>query len=350
MPDQSYDLGTLEELTAAPGISGREQAVARLIERDLPPEFDIAVDPLGNLTAHRPGSGPKLLFLTHMDEVGLIVQRILPNGFLTVERIGGMSLSALPGTRLDLWTQSGRLPAQVGLLPAHLDRAEPVALGNCFIDIGARSDQEACAMGVQVGDFLTWAHHFQVLNDRIISSKALDDRLGCFALLCQARAIAKDSLPVDLTLAFSVQEEIMLSGSLPIIHRLQPDVVIGIDGTLAFDTPDLDGLQSAVSLGNGPVLKWMDAIRGKLAAYVPDLGLCQQIRSIAQQNGIPLQHEVTTGLTTALTMVPFQENGIRTAALSLPIRYHHTPIESADLRDLEALITLMTCFIKASCL
>lgn len=347
MSDFSFDLKLLRELTGKPGVSGREQSVIKLIQENLPPEFEIETDVLGNLTAHLPGNGKKLMYLAHADEVGLMVQRIMPNGFLSVERIGGISIPALPGARMDLWTETSHIPAQVGILPGHLDSDAQIKLNDCFIDIGANTDKEAVEMGVQTGDVLTWSHNFQQLNKHIISSKALDDRLGCFALLVIARTIAKQTIPVDLTFAFSVQEENMLSGNLPIIHKVQPDIVIGIDGTLVFDTPDLFGKQSDIRLGKGPVLKWMDAIHGKLTVYVPDLKLSQRIRKIAQEHNVPFQQEVMTGLSTALTPVPYQGLGIRTSALSLPIRYHHSPIESAHLNDLIALINLLDRFIQS---
>ncbi|KPL78762.1 hypothetical protein ADN00_05875 [Ornatilinea apprima] len=345
MPEFSVDLALLQTLTAIPGVSGREQPVAEFIQKNLPREFDCAIDGLGNLTAHLPGSGPKLVLLTHMDEVGLIVQQIKPNGFLSVERIGGISIRALPGSRMDLWTETGKLPAQIGLLPGHLDKGDPPKLESLYVDIGARSAQQAAEMGVQIGDVLTWPHQFQQTSPNRVSCKALDDRLGCFALMLLAQRVSNLQLNVDLTLAFSVQEENMLSGSLPIMRRIEPDIVIGIDGTLVFDTPDLDHQQSGIQLGCGPVLKWMDAIRGKLAAYLPDLRLSRQIRRLAINHNLPLQQEVMTGLTTAITPVPYQANGIRTAALSLPIRYHHTPIESADLDDLAVLIDLVQLVI-----
>ena len=331
----------LEKLTDVPGVSGREQLVANVIRQNLPSEFDIFQDPLGNLVAHRPGSGPKVMLVSHMDEVGLMVQRISPQGFLLVERIGGISVRALPGSRMDLWTDLGRLPAQIGVLPGHLDHRGPTDLSKLYVDIGAESDQAAVDKGVQIGDVLTWHNDFQYIAPSYISSKALDDRLGCFALLSLVHELAKTALHNDLFLAFVTQEETMLSGGLPVIHRYKPDIVIGVDGTLSFDTPDTLGMQSDIVLGKGPVLKWMDAIRGKQAAFVPDVALNRQIRQIAKENNISLQHEVVTGISTAVTPIPYQELGIRTAQLSLPIRFHHTPIESANLKDVDSLISLL---------
>jgi len=79
------------------------------------------------------------MMTAHMDEVGLMIQRILPGGFLKVTRIGGTSLRAMPGSRLSLWTSEKRIPAQVGILPGHLDNYERMDFDKAFIDLGTSS-------------------------------------------------------------------------------------------------------------------------------------------------------------------------------------------------------------------
>lgn len=338
---QYFDFPLLAELVRTPGLPGRENRVADCLAAALLPGWELERDPLGNLLAHRPAPGPAWMLVAHMDEVGLIVRRITPEGFLLVERLGGISLRSLPGSRLTLWTQNGPLPAQAGSLPAHLDPGTPQAWENLYIDIGAASRQQAAALGARVGDGLTWASELTLQADGRLVGKALDDRLGCAALIGLARALEGARPKVDLTLAFVVQEETMLMGGLPAVNTRQPEVILGIDGTLAFDTPDTRGQQSEIVLGSGPAIKWMDAIRGKMAAFVPDQALAQQIRATAAELELPLQDEVVSGISTAITPLLYAARGARAAALSLPIRYHHTPVETADQRDLTSLIQLL---------
>lgn len=341
MINPTFDLAILEELTGIPGVSGREHRVADAIRGNLSSKLLVNTNSIGNLIANLPGSGLKVMLLAHLDEVGLIVQRITSNGFLMVERIGGFNVRSMFGNWMNLQTEKGNLGAVIGVLPGHLDDQREIRLNDCYVDIGASSYEEAIEMGVQVGDVLTWSHNFQQLNKTIISSKALDDRLGCFVLLNLANELAREELPLDLYFAFVVREESMLNSSLPVINSVVPDIVIGIDGTLTFDTPDTFDEQSDVCLGKGPVLKWMDAIRGKEATFLPDLILNQRIDQLAREKNLPLQHEVVVGLSTAVTLIPYQASGIRTTALSFPLRYHHSPIESADLKDIRVLIDLL---------
>jgi endoglucanase len=342
MTIDKVDAVILEKLVDIPGVPGREERVADFIRSSLSSFCDCSVDALGNLTAHIPGKGKRVMVVAHMDEVGLIVQRILPDGFLKVERLGGTSLRALPGSRLSLWSSKGCIPAVAGVLPQHLDTNEPIAdFSKIYIDIGSSSAEETRTMGVRPGDVLTWDSPLHCVGQSLICGKALDDRLGCYILLKLAKMLQPGELKCDLYLTFTVQEETMLMGGVTAVNSIEPEVIIGIDGTLAFDTPDLEGKQSDIRLGAGPAVKWMDAIRGKMAAFVPNQGLTKLICETAQKNKIPLQDEIAVGMSTAITPLVFCSKGARACALSVPIRYHHTPAETADVRDVENTLLLL---------
>jgi endoglucanase len=341
------DFDLLKRLSETPGVSGHEDRVAELIQSELPREhFNVHKDNLGNLIAHKSGKGKKIMIVAHMDEVGLIIQRILPNGFLKVERIGGTSLRALPGSRLSLWSSEGCIPAAAGVLPQHLDPKEPITdFSKVYIDVGANSIEEIQSLGILPGDVLTWDSSFQSIEKNLLRGKALDDRLGCYMLIQLANLLAAQETKHDLYLVFSVQEESMLSGGVTAANAISPDMLIGVDGTLAFDTPDLEGQQCDMRLGNGPALKWMDAIRGKMAAFFPDQEFAKSVRKTANDNNIPLQDEIVTGMSTAITPMVYASKGASAIGLSVPIRYHHTPIETADKRDIENLILLLNLLL-----
>lgn len=339
----------LEKLVKTPGLPGREEKVAGLIRSYLSSQnCEISQDRLGNLIAHFPGNGPRLMVMAHMDEVGFIVQRILPNGFLRIERVGGGSIQSLPGSWLDLWVGDDCLPVSAGVLPYHLSSAaNPPELKDIFLDIGVSSQSAAVAMGVRPGQMLTWHSPLRHFGENLISAKALDDRLGCAVLIQLAERFSSRLENCDLYLAFIVQEELMLMGANPVVHQVQPDILIGVDGTLSFDTPDLEGMQCDLRLGNGPAIKWMDAIRGKMPAYVPNMILAEHARNIASQQSIPLQDEIITGISTVISSAVYAGNGAASVAFSLPIRYHHTPIETANLVDANNLVNLLESIIMS---
>jgi endoglucanase len=297
---RSFDIELLAQLSSTPGLPGRETRVAELIHANIGSPWQVRTDNIGNLIAHIPGEGETILLLAHMDEVGLIVRRVTKDGFLKVERLGGTSLRSLPGSRLELWAETGSIPAHAGVMPQHLDDLNPLDLEDVYIDIGAKSRAEVEDRGVRIGDGLTWSNPILCYEDDYIVGKALDDRLGCWILLTLAKYLQFDQLSCDLHLGFVVQEETNLMGGTPLVHAINPDVVIGIDGTLAFDTPDLEGKQSDIRLGEGPTIKIMDAIRARGVTYVPNLDLLQRIRTYADDNRIKLQSEIITITTVQL--------------------------------------------------
>jgi putative aminopeptidase FrvX len=337
----------LKDLCATPGISGCEQQVAARIRSELDRMgLTHETDRIGNLTAHLPGKGQRVVLFTHMDEVGLIVRRVHSQGFLYVERVGGTSVSALPGQRVQVWGDRGPVAGVIGVLSQHLDpNPRPVDLYGVFIDIGASTSAEVAKMGIEVGQQVTYAVSFDELDGRI-ASKSLDDRMGCYLLLQAAAQALKTELPLDIYLLFVVQEEAILSGGLPSVQALQPDWAVGLDATLAFDTPDIAVPQTDVCLGGGTVTKVMDHLRGQGMGLIAHRGLREHIETVARENGIPFQREVVTGLSTAGSPMPFIRGGLPVAAISFPLRYAHSPVEVVDLSDIQHTLDLVEKLIR----
>jgi putative aminopeptidase FrvX len=345
---KASDFKILESLVNTPGLPGREGLISEKIQYFLPGEgWQINTDAVGNLTARKPGVGKRILFLTHMDEVGLIVRRVTPDGFLKVERLGGISLQALPGSAFDLWTAKGRLDAHAGLPAAHSVSGKEnfIKLADIYLDIGAQNQAEVQTMGVRVGDGLTWASKLCRIGKSRIRSKALDNRTGCYTLVKLAHWLDEHALEQDITLAFITQEESMIMEAAPVIRALAPDVVIGVDGTLPFDTPDDSDPQCDIGLGGGPCIKIMDVIRGKIG-YLPDWELTNQLIDFLIDKQFSYQPEVVVGISTAISLVPVLNHGVKTASFSLPIRYHHSPNEVVDLQDLDAMLTMLISVLE----
>jgi putative aminopeptidase FrvX len=332
----------LSELCSAPGVAGFEGPVQDLIRRRL---LEMGIEPsadrLGNLVAHLPGEGPKVLLVAHSDEVGLIVRKIHPAGYLFIERIGGLSSEVLSGQRVQVWTTSGPVDGVICAFPQHLKKSRPsLELSDLFIDTGVQSRQEVLDLGIETGLPVTFQPSFHEHRGRV-SGKSLDDRIGCYLLLRLAECLREAVLPCDLYLSFVVQEENLLRGAEPVAYSLQPDYVIGLDGTLAFDTPDLLDGQNEVVLGSGTVIKVMDHLRGMGIGFIPHLGLRRHLEAQAAAAGIPFQREVVTGLSTAASPLPFIRSGLPTAAVSFPLRYTHSPVEMADIQDIQHTLDLL---------
>ncbi|HSV86526.1 MAG TPA: hypothetical protein VLH85_08115 [Levilinea sp.] len=341
------DLNLLAELCALPGVAGFEQAVCRRLQQTFS-ELGIATrrDRIGNLVAHLPGEGPRVMLFAHMDEVGLLVRKIHPQGFLYVERLGGTSPHTLPGKKVLVWTEPGPLPGVIGALPMHLAAERPSgALENMYIDLGAHSRQRVEQLGVAVGQPVTFAGELIHL-DSCLASKSLDDRLGCWLLVELARCIKAQPAKCDLHLAFLVQEENVFYAGLPVAQAVQPDYAIGVDATLAFDTPDLKDGQTDLHIGGGTVIKVMDRLRTSGIGFVAHPELRAHLERLATENGLPFQREIVIGLSTLASMLPFAGSGLPVAAVSFPLRYSHSAIEVCDRSDIETTGALLELAVR----
>jgi putative aminopeptidase FrvX len=343
----ALDLNLLAELCALPGVAGFEQPVARRLQ-EIFESLGIATrrDRIGNLVAHLPGQGPRVMLFAHMDEVGLLVRKIHPQGFLYVERLGGTSPHTLPGTKVLAWTQHGSLPGVIGAMPMHLaNEHAPAALQDIYIDLGARSRRRVEELGVAVGTPVTFAGELLHL-DGSLASKALDDRLGCWLLVELARSIQAQPASCDLHLAFLVQEENVFYAGLPVAQAVQPDYAIGVDATLAFDTPDLKDGQTDLHSGGGTVIKVMDRIRASGIGFVANPELRAHLERLAAENGLPFQREIVIGLSTLASMLPFAGSGLPVAAISFPLRYSHSPLEVCSQSDIAATGALLELAVR----
>jgi putative aminopeptidase FrvX len=336
------DLHLLAELCALPGVAGFETPVAKRLQQVFE-ELGIESrrDRIGNLVAHIPGDGPRVLLFAHMDEVGLLIRKIHPNGFLFIERLGGTSPHVLPGKKMLVWTPNGPIAGVVGAIPMHLtaDRPQP-GIENMYIDLGVSSRERAAELGVEVGQTATYAAEFLQL-DGCLAAKSLDDRMGCNLLVDLARRVKENPAACDLYLAFLVQEENVYYAGLPIVNTLQPDYAIGVDATLAFDTPDLENGQTDLHLGGGTVIKVMDRLRSSGLGFVAHPELRAHLEWLAKENQVPFQREIVIGLSTLAALMPFAGAGLPVAAISFPLRYSHSSLEICNLFDIQATAKLL---------
>jgi putative aminopeptidase FrvX len=349
------DLALLERLTRAQGPSGREDEVAGILAAAFAASgTEVRRDEMGNLFAGLSAShedAPTVAVVAHMDEVGLVVRHIRADGFLLVDRIGGIGRRSLAGRHVVVQGTHGPVDAVVGVKSHHL--TEPAeyyslpSIGETFLDAGATSAAEAREMGIEVGSSATFAGSFLRLGRRDVCAKALDDRASCYAMVEMARRLKEDPARPRLLFIGSVREEFDFSGAAYIARTLDASFTVVLDVSPAVDTPDASG--EGLSLGAGPALKVQDFHgRGPLAGHIASPQVVALVREVARSGAIQLQTEVRSGLATdSVAFVPVMGSA-RVACLSLPIRYTHSPTECMRLSDLEELIILASDLVIAA--
>jgi putative aminopeptidase FrvX len=343
-------LGTCRALSSVAAPAGHEDrltaaVVEHLEARDLVP----VVDRLGQVAvAFGPNDRRPLVMVTaHLDELGLIVRGIDVDGMLRVHRLGGMPERVLPGTRLLVHTRAGDLPAIVGLKSHHLTPPDEKYIARpateLYLDLGFRHGLEAESAGVRVGDPVTYAPEWDTLQNGRFSGKSLDDRLGVAVLLAYVDHLIQDPPPTQLVVSFTTMEEFHLRSSLALVARFAPDIVVNVDIAPAADTPDLVG-EGAVRVGGGPTLSRLSFHgRGTLGGLIPHPAMVQSVELAASDAAVELQYDAMVGVITDAAFVPMATaDGVAAVGVGIPVRYTHSPVETAQLSDVAACVDLVT--------
>ena len=327
-------------LTASP--SGSEEQLTTLFAEQIRPFVDeVYTDVNGNCIAHKKGSGPKVMLMAHADEIGLMISYIDDRGFLYFKEIGGIDTNILPGQRVSIMGQQGPVSGVIGKKPIHLqDKSEntkQLEPEDLWIDIAAQDKADAQSK-VQIGDVATLQGSPVMLNDTLLLSRSLDDKIGLAVLMGLAQSLQSLHTDKDIYLVASVQEELGARGAKMITEAIRPDVGIAIDVTHATDYPTMSPAKDGdISLGKGAVIP-MGPNMSK--------GINQQLISMAKSNGIPYQIEAIARPTgTDAREIQVAGTGIRTGLISIPCRYMHTPSEVVSLADADSAIALLSAYL-----
>ncbi len=299
------------------------------------------VDALGNLIVFKRGAkatGNKLMLCAHMDEVGLIVRHITPEGYLRFSCVGGIDRRVLLGK--PVYVGRDRTRGAVGLKAVHLTTAEERGkvpkLEQFYIDIGAKDREEAEA-AVELGDCAVFDGECLEFGEGMFKAKAIDDRAGCAVML----ELLRRELPMDCTFVFTVQEEVGTRGAFGAAFSVTPEIALVLETTTAADLPGVKGQDRVCALGQGPVISLADG------GTVYDRELFRLLRDTACANDIPWQvkHKIAGGNDSRA--VQRTKSGVHVAGLSVAVRYLHAPTSVAAVRDIDRLLDLTAAFLDA---
>jgi len=329
------DLRTLlATLTAAPGLAGHEDAVARLMADHLAPLADqVRIDVLGNVIARfGPEDGtPRVAVLAHIDTVGFLVKQVHADGTLGLVPVGGANVRALPGAAVRV----GDYPGVIGVKSQHLTGSnEPaVSLEDLYVQVDP-------AAPVEVTTPVLYAAQTVPLGEHLICAPYLDNRAGCAVLLALARELAQRQGTIYLI--GTVQEETTCAGATYVLQQLRPDAAYFVDGTLSYDTPDTRKYGS-VRLGGGPVLTAFLYVSGLNGWHVHP-ALRAHLKQIAAASAIPVQQDAIRGLISDARVTTWL--GLPSALVGLPMRGKHAPLETAHLGDLVDAVRLLAAALQ----
>jgi endoglucanase len=271
-----------------------------------------------------------------MDEVGLCVSHIGKDGLLRFAS-WGVDVRLLPSMRVLIGPD--RIPGVIGCKPIHKQKEEErkivTTIDQLYIDIGCDSAEESQKL-VSPGDCAAFDSKFTEFGENKIKAKALDNRVGCAAII----EIFKQDLPYKLTGIFCAQEEVGLRGSQVAANSLDADLVINIEGTVGADMEGVPENEHVTTQGAGPALSLIDRTSVYLQEYI------DEIVKTDEENGIPYQFRRTGMGGTDAGSYHTARAGLPCIGIAVPCRYIHSPVSVMDKRDFDNLVKLCVCYIN----
>ena len=333
----------LEEMIRVPGVSGYEEDIREYLRKRIEGSgVAVQEDNIGNLISTIGDSGPHIVFIAHMDELGLVVTNIDDDGSLRIRKVGGIDDRTLVGRVVEIKTQKGKVVGVLGLKPPHLmtendDKKKVVSWEDVRVDLGTRSRKETEELGVRVLDPMVFKKDITYLGEDVVCARGIDDRAGC-AVLLDAMAEVKDKgLKARLSFVWSVQEEIGLRGAKVIGFSLHPDYVFAVDTMTTTDAPMQGSTFEKIPIGGGPAMRMFDN------AAIASPKLRRLVEEVASKAGIPLQYGSGGGATDGAVI---QEFGALTMPLGLPMKYTHSPTECGSLSDMRNMSRLIVALAE----
>lgn len=372
-PASSWEL--FKKIVLIPGISSQEGKVADFIQATLPSSLKVQRDAKANVWFTVGEGRPHLLFVAHSDELGFVVDKITPQGTALLRARGGLLAQACEARPFVIHTAKGPVEGviqprpdyyqsqsagrassqnppqgQAGAVQAPAQTAppnpaqkptpaQPQASQQAFeLYLGVSSEQEARALGVAEGNQVIFKKKLVELAPDIMSTRAVDDRAGCAALLGAALLIDWTKIKgKTITFAWDVEEEIGLVGAQALSKILKPDYVFAIDTFVSTDSPLENKRFGNAILGKGAVLRAIDS-----SNIVPKTEI-RKVAELAKKYTIPVQISNSRGGNDGSVFVP---EGAVDIPLSWPGAYAHSFIEKIVRSDLEALTKLLAAIVE----
>lgn len=347
----------LREFMLTPAPSGYEKEMAYLLEKYFKEYCDeVSIDRVGNCIGKINGSDPTLpraMVFGHVDQLGFIVRKIENDGFIQVDRLGGIPEKVLPGLNLLIRSEDGNWhPGIFGPKAHHATPADEKykvdLVTSLFIDIGAKNSEDVHRMGIEIGCPVIYKPSFTEFSKTIISGTAVDNRGACACLVKMAQILKKQRPKCDVYLVGTVWEEFNLRGAMLAARTVKPDIAISLDVTLAGDTKDLS-IKFDDMLGKGACVQLYSFHgRGTLNGTLPHEPLFKLAKACAQKTGKNLQRFAALGILTDASYLQLEGNGVACLEMGFPVRYTHTPVEVCDINDIDDLAVIcseMMCSI-----
>lgn len=300
----------------------------------------VIIDALGNLefTVRRGDSFPTLALVAHADTICVQITQVVCKGKYKFRSIG-CSPQMLLGQSVVIINESGQKFNGVIGFDATSQFGQPKGL--VFEDLWLDIPNIEKNKSIEIGDLVVLKPKCTI-DGEYITSTSLDDRLGLFIIGEILKWYSESNISLNLVCVATTQEEVGLRGSLAFKFSHKPNAVIVLDVDYATDIPNPhEDQMGRLYLGQGP---------GVLRKADNSSLLRNYIKMTASNANIPLQVSLGRflygGTDCSSIQVMREVGGLHVANITLPVRYMHSPIETASLSDVANAIDLIKSVIE----
>ncbi|MEK0286799.1 M42 family metallopeptidase [Caldifermentibacillus hisashii] len=225
-PNSKETMELIQKLVSIPSPSGNTEKVIDFVEdffKNL--GVDTCRNRKGGLIATLKGkNNTKHRMLTaHVDTLGAMVKEIKSNGRLRLDLIGGFAWNSIEGEYCEIETASGKIYTGTILMhqqSVHVYKEAKTAERNqqnieVRIDEKVTNADEVRALGIEVGDFVSFDPRVQITESGYIKSRHLDDKASVAILMKTIEYIVKNQIKLPYTTHFLISnnEEIGYGGN-----------------------------------------------------------------------------------------------------------------------------------------
>jgi len=338
----------MKELSEAEGVPGYEKEVRAHMRKLIEPlTEEVLTDRLGSIVGRKTGdaNGPRILLAGHLDEVGFMVTAVTPKGFIRFQALGGWWPHNMLSHRVKIKSRKGDHIGIIGSKPPHAltadERNKVMQLKDLYIDVGAKSAEDAAEMGIRPGDMIVPVAEFMTMREGDLwVGKALDNRAGCALAVEVLKRLENEAHPNVVFSGATVQEEVGLRGAGTLANLVKPDIAFALDVGLAYDTPGSESNPITCNVGDGPIISLMDA------TMIAHKGLRELVMDTATELGIKYQVDALTGGGTDGGRFHTSGIGVPTLYVGFATRYIHSHNAIMSKTDFDHAATILTAVIK----
>jgi putative aminopeptidase FrvX len=225
-PSTNETINLIKQLVSIPSPSGNTNQVITFVEKFLK-ECNVETyrNRKGGLIATIPGANTKKhrMLTAHVDTLGAMVKEIKSSGRLKIDLIGGFKYNSIEGEYCQIETSSGKIITGTILMhqqSVHVYKDAGKAERNIDnievrIDAKVHSAAEVRALGIEVGDFVSFDPRVEITSNGYIKSRHLDDKASVGILLQLIKQIKTDNILLPYTTHFLISnnEEIGYGGN-----------------------------------------------------------------------------------------------------------------------------------------